>query len=44
MPILEANATGRAVITADVSPMRELAAMAAHLVAPTDLAAIRRGI
>jgi len=44
MPILEANATGRAVITANVSPMRELAADAAHLVAPTDLAAIRRGI
>lgn len=44
MPILEANATGRAVITADVSPMRELAADAAHLVDPTDIAAIRMGI
>ncbi|GAB3807967.1 glycosyltransferase family 1 protein [Spirosoma humi] len=44
MPILEANATGRAVITADVSPMRELAADAAHRVDPTDIVAIRTGI
>ncbi|GAB3789790.1 glycosyltransferase family 1 protein [Spirosoma horti] len=44
LPILEANAVGRVVITAHVSPMRELAADAAHLVDPTDIAAIRTGI
>lgn len=44
MPILEANASGRVVITSAISPMRELAAGAAHLVDPTDVAAIRQGI
>jgi len=44
LPILEANAIGRAVITANVSPMRELAADAAHRVDPTDIPAIRMGI
>ncbi|AKD56943.1 glycosyltransferase family 4 protein [Spirosoma radiotolerans] len=44
LPILEANAVGRVVITARVSPMQELAADAAHLVDPTDIAAIRMGI
>ncbi|MFD2932688.1 glycosyltransferase family 4 protein [Spirosoma flavum] len=44
MPILEANAVGRAIITSDISPMREIAAGAAHLVDPTDRAAIRQGI
>lgn len=44
LPILEANAMGRVVITANLSPMRELAADAAHLVDPTDIPAIRMGI
>lgn len=44
MPIIEANAVGRVVITSSCSPMREVAAGSAHLVDPTDTAAIRRGI
>lgn len=44
MPVLEANASGRAVITSAVSPMRELAAGAALLVDPADTTAIRTGI
>lgn len=44
MPILEANAIGRPVITSNISPLRELAAGAAHLVDPTDITAIRQGI
>jgi glycosyltransferase involved in cell wall biosynthesis len=44
MPILEANAVGRVVITSDRSPMREVAAGAAHLVDPDDTIAIREGI
>ncbi|AUD05546.1 glycosyltransferase family 4 protein [Spirosoma pollinicola] len=44
MPILEANAIGRAIITSDVSPMREVAAEAALLVNPTNIPAIRAGI
>lgn len=44
MPILEANAIGRPVITSNRSPMREVAAGAAHIVDPADIAAIRQGI
>lgn len=44
LPILEANAVGRAVITSDRSPMREVAADAAQRVDPTDTVAIRNGI
>ncbi len=44
MPVLEANASGRVVITSAVSPIREVAADAAHLVDPTDVTAIRTGI
>lgn len=44
MPILEAHAVGRAVITSDLSPMRDVAGGVAHLVDPTDVAAIRQGI
>ena len=44
MPILEANAIGRPVITSTISPLRDLAAGAAHLVDPTDITAIRQGI
>ncbi|RYC72100.1 MULTISPECIES: glycosyltransferase family 4 protein [Spirosoma] len=44
MPILEANAVGRVVITADWQPMRSVAADAALVVDPVDVAAIRAGI
>lgn len=44
MPVLEANAVGRVVITSAISPLRELAPGAAHFVDPTDITAIRQGI
>ncbi len=44
LPILEANASGRAVLTANRLPMQAVAANAAELVDPTDVVAIRRGI
>ena len=43
MPVLEANAVGRVVLTSNIAPMSELAAGAAHFVDPTDIAAIRQG-
>ena len=44
VPILEANAIGRPVITSNISPMREVAGEAAHFVDPADVTAIRQGI
>ena len=44
MPILEANATGRVIITSDIAPMRDVASEAAHLIDPTNISAIRQGI
>ena len=44
MPVLEANAVGRVVLTSDIEPLRELAAKAAHVVDPTSITAIRQGI
>jgi len=44
LPVLEANAVGRTVVTSDLSPMRELSGSAAHLVNPFDVASIRAGI
>lgn len=44
MPVLEANAVGRVMLTSDIAPLNTLAAEAAHLVDPTDANAIRRGI
>jgi glycosyltransferase involved in cell wall biosynthesis len=44
LPILEANATGRVVLTSDISPLREVAASAAHLVDPYSVTAIRAGV
>lgn len=44
MPILEANAIGRPVITSDLSPMREVAGLGAHLVNPYDVDSIRWGV
>ena len=44
MPVIEANAVGRPIITSIDSPMRDVANRAAHVVDPTDIAAIRQGI
>ncbi|QKZ12675.1 glycosyltransferase family 4 protein [Spirosoma sp. KUDC1026] len=44
LPILEANAVGRVVVTSDLSPMCEIAGSASHLVDPFDVASIRAGI
>ncbi|MEZ0539262.1 glycosyltransferase family 4 protein [Fibrella arboris] len=44
MPILEAQAVGRAVLTADLSPMNEIAGAGACLVDPYDVAAIRKAL
>lgn len=44
MPIVEANATGRVVVTSNLLSMPEVAGDAAHLVDPFDVAAIRDGI
>ena len=44
MPIIEANAIGRPVVTSDVASMPEVAGGAACLVNPLDTESIRRGI
>lgn len=44
LPILEANATGRPVITSNILSMPEVAGDAACLVDPFDIESIRRGI
>lgn len=44
MPILEANAVGRPVVTANILSMPEVAGAAACLVNPYDIASIRQGI
>lgn len=44
VPIIEAQASGRPLITANVSPMREVARDSACLVDPLDVAQIRAGI
>lgn len=44
MPILEANAVGRAVIASAIAPLTDIANGSAHLVHPTDIKAIRQGI
>lgn len=44
LPIIEANATGRAVITGNISAMPEVAGDAACIVDPFDVTEIRRGI
>lgn len=44
VPIIEAQASGRPLITADVSPMREVAGQGACLVDPLDVSQIREGI
>jgi len=44
MPIVEANAVGRVVITSNLFSMPEVAGDAAHLVDPFDIEAIRAGL
>lgn len=44
VPIIEAQATGRPIITSKVSPMREVAGDGACLVDPLDISQIREGI
>lgn len=44
MPVLEAQAVGRPVITSDLSPLREVAGEGALKVNPLDVVAIREGI
>ena len=44
MPIIEANATGRPVVTSNIGPMPEVAGKAACLVDPFDCASIRAGV
>ncbi len=44
MPIAEANSVGRVVLTSAISPLRDVADGAAHLVDPTDTEAIRQGL
>lgn len=44
MPILEAQSTGRVVVTSDVSSMPEVGGNAAHFVDPLNVASIRSGI
>ncbi|MDR3717121.1 MAG: glycosyltransferase family 1 protein [Puia sp.] len=44
LPIIEAQQTGRPVVTSDLSPMKEVAGKGACLVNPLDPASIRAGI
>ncbi|MBV4357868.1 glycosyltransferase family 4 protein [Pinibacter aurantiacus] len=44
LPIIEANATGRPVLTSDLSPMKEVAGGAAVLVDPYNVEDIKNGI
>lgn len=44
LPIVEANAIGRVVVTSNISSMPEIAGDAAHFVNPFDIVSIREGI
>jgi len=44
MPIIEANQSGRPVITSNLSPMKEVAGNAAHLVDPYNVEEIKKGV
>ncbi len=44
LPIIEANAIGRAIMTSDISSMPEVAGNSAHLVNPMNIEEIRNGI
>ena len=43
MPIIEANATGRALLTSRVASIPEIASNTAHYVNPYDINSIRKG-
>ena len=43
MPIIEGQATGRVVVTSNISPMKEVAGGASVLVNPHDVLSIRKG-
>ena len=43
MPIIEAQATGRPVVTSNISPMKDVAGKQAVLVDPFDISSIRKG-
>lgn len=44
MPIIEGQASGKPVLTSNLSPMKEIAADSAVLVDPSDVTSIRKGI
>jgi glycosyltransferase involved in cell wall biosynthesis len=44
LPIIEAQAVGRPVLTSNLDPMREVAGAAAYLVHPYDISSIREGL
>ena len=44
MPIIEANAIGRAVVASDIEPLRSIANGAASMVDPEDIVSIQNGI
>jgi glycosyltransferase involved in cell wall biosynthesis len=44
LPVAEAQAAGRPVVTSDLSPMKEVAGGAARLVDPFDVGSIREGV
>ena len=44
LPVIEGNKAGRVVVTSNLSPMKEIAANAASLVDPFDVASIRAGL
>ncbi|MGN6436124.1 MAG: glycosyltransferase family 4 protein [Agriterribacter sp.] len=44
LPIIEAQASGKAVITSNISPMAATAGKGAHLVNPFDVADIKKGV
>lgn len=44
LPIIEANAVGRVVVTSNISAMPEVAGNAAHFVDPYDISSIRNGL
>jgi len=44
LPIIEAQAVGRPVITSNIEPMTEIAGLGAHFINPYDIIDIKRGI
>ena len=43
MPIIEANATGRVLLTSKITSIPEIAANTAHYINPYDVSSIRKG-